>query len=84
MTTKKHEPFRPGIRGNLSTLDKIRVARPWFPCPGFVMDPRQTINKFERWYKRPNKAWRVYWIANKDQHAKIMAIVKAASKGKAK
>lgn len=82
MTIKKHEPFRPGLSGHMNALDKIRVARPWYPCPGFVMDPRQTINKFERWYKRPNKAWRVYWVANKDQHAKIMELVKKSKTNK--
>lgn len=49
------KPFKP------SRLDALRLARGWFPCPGFIGDPAPRIGKFERWQHRPQKAWRLYW-----------------------
>lgn len=43
-------------------LERLMLARGHFPCPGWVGDPRPRIGKFERWHKRPQAAWRLYWV----------------------
>lgn len=51
--------------------DRIRLERGYFPCPGFIGDPRPSKHKFDRWEHRPQAAWRLYWRARPELHAKL-------------
>jgi hypothetical protein len=44
----------------ISMFDRMRMAH-WYPCPGWVGDPKPARYKFERWQKRSQKAWMLYW-----------------------
>lgn len=49
------KPWKP------TAFDRLRLARGHFPCPGYIYDPAPRIGKFERWQRRPQAAWRLYW-----------------------
>lgn len=54
-----------------SVHDRIRMARGHYPCPGCIGDPRPSKHKFDRWQHRPQAAWRLYWRARPELHARL-------------
>lgn len=59
-------------RTKLTLQEKLWCDRGWYPCPGFIGDPDNDKRKFDRWHKRPQAAWRLYWKARPEKYAKML------------
>lgn len=65
---KTHRPFTPGTGS--SRRDQMHIAR-LRPCPGSAVDPKPSRHRFDRWYKRPQTAWQLYWRTHPQEWAKV-------------
>ena len=64
----------------VSRFDRMRMAH-WYPCPGWVGDPKPALHKFDRWQNRPQKAWMLYWRARPELYSQMTSGARSARSG---